>query len=764
MEDRWGNAWGAFDLFRYFRGISMIPGAADAIPADTFARVVTRLVREYLPPAVLYQRANMTNWTDVGVPQMIDLAFLFDEYQCAPLILRDAMRDLELLEPLRHMPDGADFDITYGYWRQYWYRAQGAIDRVAARGAIPDWLTPGWEQAWRSSFDELRWSRNLRDAMVARGRFGLAHVTPDGETPIGGTRVGHRPEGNAVSSLEIVPELIADPGTAALLAFHEKRLPPPFTSECFPVTGFFYQRAGWRRGDPYLFMHCPPHINQGSLGTRNANAIGIGAFGADLLETGENGPYDSPHSPLRVDGREAYFSSGLLAWGHRGLMGGGDQGATAWQDAPPWRWFDSTRFDLAEGKYSGGYGQKDHIAGVTHCRQAIFVRQAGMWIVVDRIGCDSTHRCTFDWRFPVAPGKDAVFTPDQIDADQEQQAIVTRREKGANITLRQFSANPLSYDRAEERTDPNNGYRTHDFLRIGTSLQASAPCVLVTAILPRPENGEDLAAVRNLSTADATGFEALAPTGAKVRFQVANSSRAKLSLGGASADGEALLTVDGLAGERSGIVLSAKDAVVFDGHRQRLADADAEFVFNDGKVSSTAILTPVANVSIEPAGRDAFAGSQEITLACATAGTEIRYTTDGTDPTLLSSPYAAPFTITTDATVKARAFRKDAAPHAGNDELPGGILGRSRRLRRAHCEARGGRKHAAGVALRDLQGSLAGPVPVAADRFGIIQRRCRSALCGARHRGRRILPRALPGLPRGAHGRRVHLLRLPNPT
>jgi hypothetical protein len=44
-------------------------------------------------------------------------------------------------------------------------------------------------------------------------------------------------------------------------------------------------------------------------------------------------------------------------------------------------------------------------------------------------------------------------------------------------------------------------------------------------------------------------------------------------------------------------------------------------------------------------------------LSCATSGATIRYTTDGSDPTATSTQYSAPFTLSSSATVKAKAFK-----------------------------------------------------------------------------------------------------------
>ncbi|HEX7122900.1 MAG TPA: chitobiase/beta-hexosaminidase C-terminal domain-containing protein [Gemmatimonadaceae bacterium] len=52
-----------------------------------------------------------------------------------------------------------------------------------------------------------------------------------------------------------------------------------------------------------------------------------------------------------------------------------------------------------------------------------------------------------------------------------------------------------------------------------------------------------------------------------------------------------------------------------------------------------------------------YAGSMPVSLVCAVAGVEIRYSTDGTDPTASSAPYTAPLAIDASTTIKARAFR-----------------------------------------------------------------------------------------------------------
>jgi hypothetical protein len=83
----------------------------------------------------------------------------------------------------------------------------------------------------------------------------------------------------------------------------------------------------------------------------------------------------------------------------------------------------------------------------------------------------------------------------------------------------------------------------------------------------------------------------------------------------------------------------------------------------DGTTTNRATPVPVASgpaiapVTFSPNG-GIHAGPVTVTLACATAGTTIRYTTNGANVTESSPTYTAPFLLTTSATVKARAYKQ----------------------------------------------------------------------------------------------------------
>ena len=71
--------------------------------------------------------------------------------------------------------------------------------------------------------------------------------------------------------------------------------------------------------------------------------------------------------------------------------------------------------------------------------------------------------------------------------------------------------------------------------------------------------------------------------------------------------------------------------------------------------------TTVSTPAITPDG-GAFAGSISVSLADDTPGATIYYTVDGSSPTQSSTKYSGPITVSTDALLKAKAFKNNANP------------------------------------------------------------------------------------------------------
>ncbi len=439
--------------------------------------------------------------------------------------------------------------------------------------------------------------------------------------------------------------------------------PPSFTSESLPYSGHNYMRAGWNSGDPYLYMFCSPKPAVGSLSRRNNNAVGVSAFGEDLIGAGDNGPYDEPHSPVRVDGQEQFFWAGVPSWGHRGTL-------LAWHQPAPWRSHNSTAFDLAEGVYSGVYGRAGGCNDVIHQRLVQFVRAAGFWIVTDRLRSPAEHDYSLDWRFAIQPSKvPSDFTPQQITVKSADATIKTSRPS-ANVSLFHFPSAPLSFTSIEEHASKTNHYLLHDFLCVSGAWKARDQSVVVTVIRPRHGTEEDLRDVTPLKASGAVGFSAVTPEGLRVEYLAAIKAPGELRLGDLHASAETLLLTTGADGTRRGIVLGAA-AMSVSGHTVSLPAPDVEFALTANGLTVTPIYTPLAPVTIAPLNCNVFVAQQTVTLASATPGAQIRYTCDGSDPTLASPVYTGPFTITVDTQVKARAVRPGvtAMPNTQNGTL-----------------------------------------------------------------------------------------------
>lgn len=69
-------------------------------------------------------------------------------------------------------------------------------------------------------------------------------------------------------------------------------------------------------------------------------------------------------------------------------------------------------------------------------------------------------------------------------------------------------------------------------------------------------------------------------------------------------------------------------------------------------------INKVATPKFQPAG-GVYTEAVEVTISCETQGADIRYTTDGTEPTASSRAYTGPIGVDTVTTVKAKAFKGD---------------------------------------------------------------------------------------------------------
>jgi hypothetical protein len=657
VPDQWANGVETMlTLLRYFGGVVGVPGGTSSVPEGTFARVFSRLIDDFIPISILYHRSNPQNWNDASLTALPDIGYFLDDYPIGRQLLQESRRRLDLLISTHHLPDGTEMDTTVGYSNLFIIGPATFLERINTRQLrVPDWMLTKWEkEEWRNDPNLGHWEQTIHAEMLKRARSLTGHTLASGEWPIGGTRNARRNDSqNLYNTLRyFLPDAFQNPDIANIMAISTGRRPdgvPSFTSERFPYGGHAYIRAGWDAKDAYLYMYAAPYPLSGSLSVRNNNAIGLSAYGYDLLETGENGVYDQPHSPVKVDGQEQYFQFGIPTWGHRGPM----LTTSGYTSPPDWRWHDSKHFDLVEGIYAGNFGKQKKLDDVRHQRMVQYVRGAGLWIVTDRLSSPQTHNYTLDWRFGIKPGHETDFTAEQIKVDKD--TIKTARPGGANVSLYHFPSTPIAFTTGEERTPPQ-GYRLHDFLRVSGDWKTQGESVVVTAIYPRQNQEEELTSIKPLMTKGAEGFEAVTAKGTQILYQAATSAPGSLKTAGLSAVGESLLLAIGPDGSRRGVALGCQSLLIA-GKATAIPSADFEFEIVGAQLKTTPIYTPLQPVKIAPSDTTAFVGQQVVTLSCATPKAEIRYTLDGSDPTLASPLYRGPLTLTSSTVVKARSFR-----------------------------------------------------------------------------------------------------------
>ena len=187
---------------------------------------------------------------------------------------------------------------------------------------------------------------------------------------------------------------------------------------------------------------------------------------------------------------------------------------------------------------------------------------------------------------------------------------------------------------------------------------------LVSLVYTKPfENGisgADLTQVTDTSTAEGlSGFSAVSRTGAKIYFQSSKELSHSLTAGPAAMTGESLLAVD-KNGEISGIVLGSP-SVSINGTTYNGPSNSFQYVLSsDGTFTATPIYKPIDTAVISPE-QTSFTESIQVSFNIPTQDTsdiEYHYTLDGSDPTIESTLYTGPFTISDTTRVKVRPFRK----------------------------------------------------------------------------------------------------------
>ena len=442
---------------------------------------------------------------------------------------------------LTSQPDGTSREQSLGYFINYF---PGLINKV--RTSLP----PGELDATLIA--------KLERLNIYQQRVLPSMSRPDGITPATGS-------GN----------LWAEYGTS-------KPLNPPstaFTSILFPYGGYAIQRDGWKRDSLYLFMKAA-RPNAGHWRPMEAG-LQLSAYGRNLLVSPVGNFYDSRDAQ---GGWRLYWESAI---GQNTIVVDGMSAAERKGDfnrLDPMRWHTSPRFDFmetevvgpyqgsdprvvgrayAERKSRGEITEKPAITDVVHRRQVHFLREAGLWIVIDRLRSAMPHEFTQTWSYG------PEFSEGEVVADAARKTLRTRQPNAPNLSLYQFGIPALEYRNYCGVYSDNRILGWVGILKdtvkwnytpavtVHANWHGEGEQILVTLLCPGRNMDEVVGAVEDRSANGVTGFDAVLADKRQISYRCSVYA-APLRADGMDTDAASLLVLTDATGSKFGVVLDAR--------------------------------------------------------------------------------------------------------------------------------------------------------------------------------------------------------------
>lgn len=659
------------------------PIGTPIMPSRVLANLLHRRIETTLL-SIAYMRSNTHNWTPN--PGLMFLSMVLDEFKAAPRFFREARRrNIEDNAVTQNLRDGTENQQDQWYNIGSYYEVLTALDFLEERRALAAWARPSWEEDLRG--DRI-WKWEIRDHSKRRADYLIHLRTPQGALPNAfggdGMKEARYPEPQQATESWDNPETMA---IAKATQEPQSGVRPSYHSEWYPYAGFNIVRDGWEKDDSSgaMFSSAVPGAYGAYRSRSDNNVFTLVSGNQPLLVDDNDGHYMYPFSPVTIDGINQYFHAGVYKV--RGLACHKAFQVSAWLEPFPWRWHASDQFNLMEGVYKGPwsksppsevihgpYGTEDNsqgnlplepwMLGPAHERLVLYARKAKLWIVDDRMRNKGEHKYEQVWWIPT--GAFPSFKPDQVHLDAQAGSIITDApdfsdgkvtQKKVNLSLYSFTKAPLEMTCQSITRNLRNGHviEPAGWMRVGSAWKANGDTQLVTAIYPRTKGADPALDLKNrkllTSGQQGTGFQAETADGVRVEYLGSTLKDDELKLGKVQIRGESLL----LSGD-AGVALGVSQFSV-GGKTVKIPGPDFEFQLKGGRVEKfDPIYRPISPVEIGP-DQNAFIDSVEVTMKSKTPGVEIRYTLDGTDPTPQSTLYTGPVKVTTDAVVKARAYR-----------------------------------------------------------------------------------------------------------
>lgn len=669
-----------------------VPGFRDDFPATTLARVLMQFWKYNAATEMKIVRGIVPNrQITMYLNEAYAAAMSFPEFKASGYVHREMARVIESMFSGAVMPDGSNIEHALCYNPAVLYAWKYRREFLDA-GVLRRHITP-------------LWSLELKDNLTNTSRYILQNKLLNGWDwyPM------HPMSRNKEQLLSVFRPALNDPLIHRMLPISQGYGPengyPNVTSMAWPYMGIYILRTGWdRHHDQEAYMAAPRPYSTHTW--KNNLDLQLFAFGQPLLtahtesygyvrgpgqtnweksfRAGQYKKYDDPYrrgmhqwdfTPVFVDGcpqlGHAGFQSMPDEYQDRSSPMYGRLHTRAYDTPLPNRWHESETFNIMEGTYDGPFAEfipnpeaglgfrgkpgevKRFIDDVTHQRQVLLLKRQGLWIIVDRLKSQSDHTYNLDWKFAQQwwnkdPQKDLVpgFDRSEIAFDAAQNAFKTHDPDHANISLYMNGAHPIS---------PLYHPKTNHY---GATFAGKGEHMVITAAFPRADNHIELKSYKRISQNGNAGFQCQMPDGTNIICVAANAIPNLIKAGPISGIGELIAYIQEPDGTQRCFVLEMSELKANDIPLE-LDTQDAEFVLeNNLPIRIQPVLKPLERVQIQPLA-DVYTEQLNITLSHPNTDVDIRYTLDGTDPTLHSPLYDTPLSVNYPMVlVKARAFRK----------------------------------------------------------------------------------------------------------
>ncbi|MEI6787372.1 MAG: chitobiase/beta-hexosaminidase C-terminal domain-containing protein [bacterium] len=688
------------------------PTLARDFDSATLVRLLMKLTEDYAPYTIRAHRAEMANWAVFGISEMMHVSRFLHEFQACTYFNRECWRMWSCAFIQNRTLDGENFEA--------WDQGHNPIDVEWSLYTIPYAALPADADrfAMTEFWDHVKnMERNLLTHISPCGDYWPQWATKvqPGHNTLADVYlrppVTH-PLTNPPDHLDLIK---GEPGARSRIdtimsAGKPADTPlPDRTSDIAPYAAMYYLRDSWQPDADYLLMQNFIDRSQGLDDcARTMYSVSKGRrVLANIHSLAVDGKPDNRYyGKLRTGGKTSFCGqAGRHVVDTRFHTSARFDLAEARQDAPyatlrvqPWK--------NVYGLYQTTGNNKDDpaaITDVTTVRQVFAIRGENLYLVSDRIQStpDKNHEYTQFLTLPVrieeAGLSDRVRLFQAAGCNPIEVNAAARRIRTANPGFDNISlyfcgdsalafANVLNGQRAHVTLEPplqrlqkalqQPGINYHQVMESYGQYPVSVRWIgkgnqsLVTVICTRPpasdltkQFDDDLREMAPANGVDGVaGCRAVTHTGTEVLFQSGPHAVNSLSCGPVTAKAEALLVVRKPDGQTSGIVLGAGSLTV-NGQPMAVGQKDFEFTLPGtagSPLQTIPIHRPIDTVRILPE-QSVFTESIQVSFDIPTQKTddiEFRYTLDGSDPTLQSQRFEAPFTLTESALVKVRPFRK----------------------------------------------------------------------------------------------------------